>query len=388
MTVSMFPWTLRKLPASRAVWSATAANGSSAANSDRWGIRSGLARRKRTRGRDAQIVQAVIGGQSMRSADWGYGLDHTTVGSGRGLPEDLVPAEGGILKPEHGDPRALTFSQAQGYEEMPQRLKLEELSELARTKIWDALFSSLPAEITWADPAEEEENWDREKRWVDIHRDIHLNLDNLPLDQLNYGRAVPRLRQSVMTLPFNKVFDLIQFILRHPKCPTDLVDEMKEAFKKGMLAYIIDDDGPPAIFPAGTMAEGQSLVESLHTLQQAGLSTAEGLFREASMDINRGDWSGSIVNSIKAVESVARKLYPQTNTLGEALKELKKNNSLWPRQLVQAIQNVWNYTNQKEAGIRHGFPDSTGSDVGQDEALFMLGTCASIASYLWRKHPG
>ncbi len=294
------------------------------------------------------------------------------------------------MKPEYGDPRALTFSQAQGYEEMPQRLKLEELSELARTKIWDALFSSLPEEIgggTWAEQ-EEEENWDRGERWVDIHHDIHLNLDNLPLDQLNYGRAVPRLRQSVMALPFNKVFDLIQFILRHPKCPLDLVDEMKEAFKKGMLAYIIDDDGPPTIFPACTTAEGQSLVESLHTLQQAGLSTAEGLFREASMDINRGDWSGSIVNSIKAVESVARKLYPQTNTLGEALKELKKAPSLWPSQLVQATQNIWNYTNQRNVGIRHGPPGTKDPNVGQDEALFMLGACASIASYLWRKHPG
>lgn len=285
-----------------------------------------------------------------------------------------------------GDPRTLTFSQAQGYEEMPQRLKLEELSEVARTKIWDVLFSSLDQKIWGALLEEREEYWELEERWRDILHGIHLNLDNLPLDQWDHERASGHLRQSIRKRPFNKVFDLIQFILRHPKCPTDLVDEMKEAFKKGMLAYIIDDDGPPTIFPACTTAEGQSLVKSLHTLQQAGLSTAEGLFREASMDINRGDWSGSIVNSIKAVESVARKLHPETNTLGEALKELKKNNSLWPRQLVQAIHNVWNYTNQKEAGIRHGFPDSTGSGVGQDEALFMLGTCASIASYLWRKH--
>ena len=38
------------------------------------------------------------------------------------------------------DPRNLTFSQAYGYEELPQPLKLEEISDRARTKLWNILF--------------------------------------------------------------------------------------------------------------------------------------------------------------------------------------------------------------------------------------------------------
>ena len=282
------------------------------------------------------------------------------------------------MKSKYGDPRTLTFSQAQDYEAIPQRLKLEQLSDTARTKIWDVLFVHLDTGDFL--PAEE--------CWYPILRDIHLNLDNLPLDQLDYQRAESSLRQSIMTRPFNKVFDLVQFILRHPDCPTDVADEMKEAFEKGMLAYTIDHNGPPTIFPACTMEEGQFLGESLRTLRDAGLSTAAGLFRDASADVNRGDWRGSIANSISAVESVARKLYPQAKTLGDALKELKRNSSLWPPPLVNAMQNIWNYTNQKNSGIRHGSPEVIGTNVDQDEALLMLGACASIASYLWRKHPG
>ena len=277
------------------------------------------------------------------------------------------------MKSKFGDPRTLTFSQAQGYEELPKRLKLEELSDLARTKIWDVLFSSLEWEKDWGRKAE--------FSWNKVLLNVHLSLDNLPLDHWNYRHARTRLRQSIMTQPFNKVFDLVQFILRQPGCP--MVDQMKVAFEKGMVAYVIDVNGPPTIFPASTTEEGQSLTGSMHTLQEGGLSAAEDLLRKAATDINRGDWAGSIKNSVDAAESVARTLVPGAQTLGAALNELKRNPALWHPQLVRAMENIWTYTNQ--AGIRHGSPEPTDENVGQEEALFMLGTCASIASYLWRK---
>lgn len=39
------------------------------------------------------------------------------------------------------DPRKMSFSQAYGYEQLPQPLKLEELSEEFRTKLWSLLYS-------------------------------------------------------------------------------------------------------------------------------------------------------------------------------------------------------------------------------------------------------
>ena len=38
--------------------------------------------------------------------------------------------------------------------------------------------------------------------------------------------------------------------------------------------------------------------------------------------------------------------------------------------------------------VRHALADRGDTRVGQDEAVFMLGACASFASYLWRKHVG
>ena len=43
------------------------------------------------------------------------------------------------------DPRMLTFSQAQGYEELPGPLQLEELPKEARIRIWNVFYSFLLA---------------------------------------------------------------------------------------------------------------------------------------------------------------------------------------------------------------------------------------------------
>ena len=53
--------------------------------------------------------------------------------------------------------------------------------------------------------------------------------------------------------------------------------------------------------------------------------------------------------------------------------------------LNEGFEKLYGYTSN-EQGVRHALLDQGQSNVGQDEAVFMLGACASFASYLWRKH--
>ena len=107
--------------------------------------------------------------------------------------------------------------------------------------------------------------------------------------------------------------------------------------------------------------------------------------RKASECINEGDWAGSVRESINAVESVARQLDPEAaQTLGPALKSIERRGALHPT-LKKAFEKLYGYTNN-EQGIRHAYLSQMDARVGQDEAVFMLGACASFASYLWRKH--
>lgn len=278
------------------------------------------------------------------------------------------------------DPRRLTFSQAQGYEELPTSLKLEELPTAARTHIWNVLYlyiggaeSYIGQEVTGV--------------WKSILREKHALHDYLPMDEwtnsFEYHRR--RLRHSIETLPFNQVFDLIQFILRHPKCPSNFIDVMKRTFESSRLAYTIDEAEPPTIIPAVTDAEGDSIVDAMQTLRRAGLDGSAAHLRKAAECINGSDWAGSIRESIHAVESVARQLAPQASgTLGPALASLEKHQTLHPA-LKEAFKKLYGYTSD-EQGVRHALLDQPSANVGMDEAVFMLGACASFASYLWRKH--
>ncbi len=305
------------------------------------------------------------------------------------------------------EPRNLTFSQAQGHEEIPGPLNLGELPQETRTQIWNVFYESLdqfvrrdfagyPYIIT---------------PWQDMMSAVHRDYFCFPLHEWSahqekaasqfcqirlderarhgegqyLGQIASKIHDHIETQPFNKVFDLIQFVMRHPECPTEFVDSMKETFASSRLAYIIDDSPLPTILPATTQEEKDALLESLQTLRGAGLNGGAEHLRKASESINQGDWADSIRESIHAVESVARIIDPNASrTLKPALLSIEKHGELHPA-LKDAFIKLYGYASD-EQGIRHALLNGDGPDVGMDEAIFMLGACASFASYLWRKH--
>ena len=100
--------------------------------------------------------------------------------------------------------------------------------------------------------------------------------------------------------------------------------------------------------------------------------------------VNQGLWGDSIHESINAVESVARQIAPgNPQALGAALNSLGRQGMI-PSALKSTLDNLNRYAN--EPGIRHAVLDNKNAQAGRDEAVFMLGACASVASYLWRKH--
>ena len=282
------------------------------------------------------------------------------------------------------DPRTFSFSQVQGYEDIPGPLKLEELPAEARTWIWSLLFSFLKKSTTRPRGTSTQYVVGA---WEGVLVSKHVVHDRRPLDEWNtkFDPIRADLRHSIETLPFNKVFDLIQFVLRHRECPREFVDAMKHVFSRCRLAYTIDEGLPPTIVPAVTPEEGDAVVGAMQTLNKSGLDGAASHLRRASECIKTRDWAGSVHESIHAVESVARQLDPAASaTLGPALKALKQRGSLHPA-LEEAFNKLYGYTSD-EQGIRHARLDGSDDKVGMDEALFMLSACASFSSYLWRKH--
>ena len=279
-----------------------------------------------------------------------------------------------------------SFSQAQGYEEIPAPLKLEELPREARTRVWNLFFTHISRFKRTGDPTWPDGPWIGGP-WLEILKAKHCTFDYAPLDEWDpeFSRVRRSLREEIEQRPFNKVFDLIEFVLRHPLCSSEFVRQMKHTFGACRLAYTIDIQRPPTILPAATPEEGNAIVQSLDALGAAGLDGSASHLRNASACINRGDWAGSVRESTHAVESVARQLDPEAaKTLGPALKSLERHGVLHPA-LEDAFSKLYGYTSDQQ-GIRHALLDQTDARVGQDEAVFMVGACASFASYLWRKH--
>ena len=295
--------------------------------------------------------------------------------------ERAVAKLGGIGTTEVGyDPRTLSFSQAQGYEEIPTPLNLRELPESARIRIWNVLYASLQHSRDW------HQYLDTGGDWHEVLLDKHTLHDILPLDDWDsLESSKEKLRRDIKNLPFNKVFDSIQYILRHPQCPADIISSMKRVFAECRLAYTLDTEDPPTIIPSVTEEEGNAIVCSLQTLRQSGLDASTTHLRAASECINREDWAGSLRESIHAVESVARQIAPEaSNDLKKALASIEKSNPIHPA-FKQALTKLYGYTSN-EQGIRHALLDRDTADVGMDEAVFMLSACASFASYLARKY--
>lgn len=269
--------------------------------------------------------------------------------------------------------RTLTFSQREGYAPLPVPLELKELPTAARTAIWNALYTCM-----------EEFGRRRDNPWPTILQDLFAFYDGL-LDEWNYRDTWAWMRKRLASDPFNDVFDVIEFLMRHRRCPSEFISDLASVFRRFQLAYIIDAGPPPTILPATTVEEGNELARNLAELQDAGLDGCTTHLRNASKCINDGDSAGSVRESICAVESVARQIDPKASKgLGAALASLEHEGALHPA-FKQAISKLYGYTSD-EQGIRHALLDKAEANVTQDEALFMLGACASFASYLWRKH--
>ncbi len=277
------------------------------------------------------------------------------------------------------DPRLLSFSRAHGYEALPQQLKLEELSGDARVRLWNVLVSpSIDRFGHYTHP------------WQEIFSYIYSHFLSMPMtsEVIEYAdvqRLFDRpIQDFIQNEPFNRVFDLLLAVMRHKECPRATIAQISEVFQNCKLAYLVDEGPPPAIYPSTTPEEGTNIIDSLSHLRSAGLTAPRQHLQMASSHINQKDWAGAVRESIHSVESVARLIAPKAKTLGEALSVLGKKGLLEYKALREGFNRIYGYTND-EQGIRHALLDDDKSNVGQEEAVFMLGACASFASYLSRK---
>ena len=107
------------------------------------------------------------------------------------------------------------------------------------------------------------------------------------------------------------------------------------------------------------------------------------VLRQSVDCINTGDYSGSVRESIHAVESVTRRLDGNARTLSEALAALAERGLVLHGAFKSGIKQLYGYASDEDV-IRHSLSDAT-ANVDVADAVFMFGACASFAAFLVEK---
>ena len=280
----------------------------------------------------------------------------------------------------HIDRSELTFSQAEGIDPLPKPVALGELTGDARNLIWEIVYISLQESI------EEDfyRNINLKDPWLTILYRCHVDFisraaDEFDSDFVLHSRDIKNL---ILFKEYNRIFDFLQFVLRQEIPPyTDFRNDIEYVLKE-YTAYTIIDDGP-SIAPIASPEQRKSIEEAFQSLALGPFEAAQSHLRKSAEHINKGDFAGSIRESIHAVESVARRLNEDAAiSLTPALDALSSKISIHSA-FKKGIENFYGYASDKD-GIRHAGIKKD-QDVDMEDAVFMFGACASFAAYLVNK---
>ena len=291
----------------------------------------------------------------------------------------------------------LKFSQRYGHEPLPEPMQLEKLSDDLRREIWNATFHFLTMDRSGNDPSMRMLGAVPDHQTPIIIRNVLGEFLKLPHDEIDgnvrFNVQHTKYRETkeiILRGAFNKVLDLIEIVANLPsevKGTRRFIDTIQHQFEKHAAAYWLDASSRPfQFYPRSSKEQGVAMKQAIKTLHERGMEGASTHLSQAAEHIKAQQYGDSIADSIHAVESVTCVIAQKEKaTLGQALDSLERAKLLKHPALKEAFKKLYSYTSN-EQGIRHALLEKGAPDVDVDDAVFMLGACASFAAYLVNKH--
>ena len=294
----------------------------------------------------------------------------------------------------HRENLHLTFSQRVGAVPLPDHIKPEHLSVPFRITLFVQFGEEFDKSTMYYDDESEGSSYYSTSYYAqnsiigDLLRRYKIEiLNNFP-DDVPYP-APESDRKFIADLlksgEYHEIIDFCEWYVRNTHPMEDLRSDIITVFANKPSAYSIsENNGIPFIYPINE-ASRIAVSQALTRLNDAKMHTLLNYIQEATSEINRQDYAGSVQSSINAVESIARQIAPDSNTLGKAISEIKKQSLIPHPTLTNILDNLNGYANGEE-GIRHPLVKKEVTSVKLDEAIYMFGLCAVTADYLASKH--
>ena len=222
--------------------------------------------------------------------------------------------------------------------------------------------------------------------WNSILYDFHISVMKRPADEFDVRLRIqlPAIKDLILNGSYNRVFDFLQFIVRHSLVPDGFGAFVAATLHECSCAYSLTTiEGVWTIMPTAIPEQRISVEKALRVLTDGPFGGAREHLRKSVDCINTGDYSGSVRESIHAVESVARRLDSNARTLSGALASLAERGLVLHGAFKSGIKQLYGYASDED-GIRHSLSDAT-ANVDVADAVFMFGACASFAAFLVEK---
>lgn len=275
----------------------------------------------------------------------------------------------------------MSFSERYGFK--PKKaIQIEGMDEELRACLWNCFSDYIGIEIkdsrAFCDITiyldNEGKSSFRKFFWKKLYTDV-LKIP-IPLHEPDVDSLLSQVKNLVLTLQWNKVYDLIEFsINQYNRDKKPYIDSLNKILEQENSGFRIIKDKIVPITSETEIQELETALENPLNGVKEHLKTALQHFS----DRKKPNYRNSIAESIHAVESLCRKITGK-NTLADALKDLEKHGLKLHSALKEAFIKLYGYTSAEE-GLRHSILDGN-TKIEKADAHFFLVSCSAFVNYL------
>jgi hypothetical protein len=140
--------------------------------------------------------------------------------------------------------KKITFEQAEGVAPLPSQLQLREVSQQLRARLWERIHGHLKEAWEYSEHGAAY----LEKPWSIILTDEHVYRQHRMVDDFkNVAKTlIAETRDIFENGDYIAIFGWLEFVLKHPACPSNLADHIELVLHRCRAAYLIRRSSAPS----------------------------------------------------------------------------------------------------------------------------------------------
>ena len=162
---------------------------------------------------------------------------------------------------------------------------------------------------------------------------------------------------------------------------TIYLKDMVDIFENNGAAYRLNIESYPYRFaPVVSGLQAELLTDSYRSLRDAQMGSSLVHLNKANEFFIEKRYADSVKESVHAVESVVQTRH-RAPTFSKSLEKMKNDGRLNHPALQTALKTLYGWASNEE-GVRHSLITQSEDSITEQDALLILGLCASLAAYL------